>query len=112
MRASYFLEHLPEPATYAEALAGVVHLASNVAVPPGAPYDDFGVYPTWWISAADLTSPTFYFWSQLSPSMIWVELDELDLTPGAPVRVLDPQQPGLVGAVSARLEDPASPLPY
>lgn len=66
VRATYFLSHLPEPADLAEAVAGVVHLAENVAVPPGAPYDDFAVSPTWWIAVVDLTSPTYYFWSRRS----------------------------------------------
>ena len=37
VRASYFLHYLPEPQTYAEALAGLILIARNVAVPPGAP---------------------------------------------------------------------------
>src|ERR1022692_940885 len=101
--ASSFLHYLPEPRDLAEAVAGVVHIASNVSCPPGAPYEDFGVYPTWWTSAIDPTNLTYYFWSRTSPSLIWVELSGIDLRPGTAVRALDPGAPGLVGDVTARL---------
>jgi penicillin V acylase-like amidase (Ntn superfamily) len=57
----------------------------------------------WWTSAVDLTNLTYYFWSHTSPSLIWAELSGIDLSPGAPVRSLNPRQPGLVGDVTARL---------
>lgn len=103
VRAAYFLHYLPEPKDLAEAIAGVVNIAGTVSCPPGAPCEDFGVYPTWWTSAVDLTNLTFYFWSHTSPSLIWVELSGIDLRPGSPVRALDPRDPGLVGDVTARL---------
>jgi choloylglycine hydrolase len=103
VRAAYFLHYLPEPKDLAEAIAGVVNIAGTVSSPPGAPHDDFGVFPTWWTSAIDLTNLTYYFWSHTSPSLIWAELAGLDLRPGAPVRSLNPRDPGLVGDVTARL---------
>ena len=99
-RASYFLHYLPEPRDAAEAVAGVVSIAGTVSCPPGAPYEDFGVYPTWWVSAIDLTHLTYYFWSRTSPALIWAELPRLNLRPGAPVRAVDPGDPGLAGDVS------------
>jgi choloylglycine hydrolase len=103
VRAAYFLHYLPEPSDLPEAIAGVVNIAGTVSCPPGAPYEDFGVYPTWWTSAIDLTNLTYYFWSHSSPSLIWAELSEIDLHPGAPVRSLNPREPGLAGDVTARL---------
>jgi choloylglycine hydrolase len=110
VRAAYFLHYLPKPADLSEAIAGVVSIAGTVSCPPGAPYEDFGVYPTWWTSATDLTNLTFYFWSHSSPSLIWVELSAIDLRPGTPVRSLNPRQPCLVGDVTGRLTPAA--LPY
>jgi penicillin V acylase-like amidase (Ntn superfamily) len=103
VRAAYFLHYLPEPGNLAEAIAGVVNIAGTVSCPPGAPYEDSGVYPTWWTSVIDLTNLTYYFWSHTSPSLIWAELSGIDLRPGTPVRSLDPLQPGLVGDVTSRL---------
>lgn len=53
VRASYFLHYLPEPVSVEEAVAGAVLVSRNVWVPPGATYDDFSGYPTWWGSAAE-----------------------------------------------------------
>ena len=103
MRAAYFLHYLPKPEDLSEAIAGVVSSAGTVACPPGAPYENFGVYPTWWTSATDLTNLTYYFWSDSSPSLIWVELSAIDLRPGTPDRSQDRGEPGLVGDVTGRL---------
>jgi choloylglycine hydrolase len=100
VRANYFLHYLPEPADVREALAGVYHLASNVAAPFGAPYDQFGTYPTWWVSAADLTNRVYYFGSTFSPNTVWVELERLRLDLGEPVTNVDPRDPSLVGELS------------
>lgn len=86
VRASYFLHHLPEPTTYAEAVAGPLTIARNAAVPPGAPYDDFSVYPTWWISAVDVTNRTLYIQTTASPNLVWVSLDADTGAGGATVR--------------------------
>ena len=103
VRASYFLHYLPEPQTYAEALAGPILIARNVAVPPGAPYDDFAVYPTWWISAVDVTNLCYYFQVVTSPNLIWLEIGDLDFSEGAPVLNLDPKTEGLLGDVREAL---------
>jgi penicillin V acylase-like amidase (Ntn superfamily) len=57
--AGYFLHYLPEPANLAEAVAGAISVAGTVSVPAGAPYNDFGVCPTWWTSAIDITNLTY-----------------------------------------------------
>jgi penicillin V acylase-like amidase (Ntn superfamily) len=101
VRASYFLHYLPEPANYEEAVAGVVLVSRNVWVPPGAPCDDFSVYPTRWGSATDVTNRVFYFQTVNTPNLVWVELDRLKLAEGSPVLRLDPNQAGLIGDVLA-----------
>ncbi len=109
VRASYFLHYLPQPTSYAEALAGPVLVARNVAVPPGAPYDDFGVYPTWWISAIDVTHRAYHFQVSTSPNLIWLDLNDLDFNEGADVLHIDPKTDGLIGDVRAQLA-PAAPI--
>jgi penicillin V acylase-like amidase (Ntn superfamily) len=85
VRASYFLQHLPVADTAETALAYVAGIANNVSVPFGAPYvGDSSTYPTWWTTAADLSNLTYYFHSTLSPNVYWVELSNLELSPGAP----------------------------
>ena len=101
VRASYFLHYLPEPATLDEAVAGVIRLAGNVAVPPGSPYQDGGVYPTWWTASADLTNQTYYFLSALSPNLTWVDNSVFT---GTEIRSLNPRRAGLRGEISDHFE--------
>ncbi len=110
VRAKYFLEHLPEPADQLEAVAGVLGLARNVAIPYGAPDSLFPSYPTWWLSVVDLTDRVYYFQSTRSPNVIWLELDALDLSEGADVIALDPREVTLVGDVRERLAPAALPF--
>lgn len=91
----------------------ILVFALTVVLPRGArvpaaggrdsPYDDFGVYPTWWTSAIVLTNLTYYFWSHASPSLIWADRSGIDLGPGAPVLAMNPRGPGLTGDVTGRL---------
>lgn len=105
VRASYFLHHLPRPDTAEQAVARVFQLISNVSVPFGAPYDDGGVYPTWWHAGADLTNRYYYFGATESPSVFWIEMDAL--ADGTQVLRLDPRDPALVGESSGRMEPAA-----
>ncbi len=107
VRASYYLHYLPKPATLEQAVAGVFHLAANVAVPPGSPYDDGGVYPTWWTAGADLTNLTYYFWANESPSLTWVDVAA---AAGDTVQSLNPRDPGLIGDITDRFH--SATLPY
>jgi penicillin V acylase-like amidase (Ntn superfamily) len=100
VRASYFLHYLPEPENVHQAVAGVFQLIQNVAVPYGAPYEDGGVYPTWWEAGADLTNGTYFFMSTRSPSLFWVSMDELK--DGQQVLSLNPRDEALAGDVMAR----------
>jgi len=43
----------------------------------------------------------YYFWSTLSPSVIWVDLAQL--ADGTELLALDPRHDGLIGDVTGRL---------
>ncbi|RFA21178.1 linear amide C-N hydrolase [Subtercola boreus] len=101
VRASYFRHYLPEPRNLEQTVAGVLQVSQNVAVPAGAPYDDGGIYPTWWHSASDLTNLTYYFWSTTSPNVIWAELPELAAQ--TEVLSMNPRAEHLVGDVTGLL---------
>lgn len=89
-RASYYLNLLPKPKTEREAIADVLAIARNVSVPFGAPYKNFGVYNTEYRTASDLTNRRYFFELTTSPSVIWVNLEKMDLSPGASVLQLNP----------------------
>jgi len=42
-----------------------------------------------WRTVSDLTNRIYYFESTISPSIVWVRLDELDFAAGAPVKTID-----------------------
>jgi choloylglycine hydrolase len=99
-RAAYYSALLPKPISQRQAVAGVMAIMRNVSVPFGAPYAEFGVYNTEYRSVSDLTNRTYFFELTTSPSTIWVQLDALDLTEGAPVTAIDPYDESLTGNVS------------
>lgn len=111
VRGRYFLDHLPEPATAEEALAGGVGVVRAMSVPFGAPSEPFGTYPTWWISGIDLASGTYLFQSTRSPFAVWAGLPGLRGRAQAegPLCV-DPQDPTRAGDVDTLLRPAA--LPY
>lgn len=103
VRATYYLSHLPKPADETEAVAGVFGVIRNCQVPYGAPDSRFDTYPTWWASVTDLTSRVYYFQSTRAPNVVWLELDRLDFSAGAPILSLDPRDPALSGAIDGAL---------
>lgn len=110
VRATYYLQHLPEPSDELEAVAGVMGIARNVSVPFGAPYDDFTVYPTWWASVTDVTNRAYYFQSTLAPNVIWAEIDAPALADSEQVLSIDPTDVRLVGDISSRFVPADSPF--
>lgn len=99
-RAAYYSALLPKPADERQAVAGVMAIMRNVSVPFGAPYAEFGVYNTEYRSVCDLTNRRYFFELTTSPSLIWVDLDGLDLADGAPVTAVDPYDESLAGDVT------------
>lgn len=109
-RMAYYRALLPEPKNEREAIAGVLALARNASVPFGAPYGEFGIYNTEYRTVSDVTNRRYFFELTTAPNVIWVEFDQLDVSEGAPVLGLDPDDVSLSGEVSARLS--STPQPY
>jgi choloylglycine hydrolase len=113
VRAAYYLENLTKPADVRETVAEMLSVMRNVAQPfikpsPAHPYTSHTV----WRSVADATDRLYFYESTLSPNVIWVRLDDLDFTAGAPVRKLDLVHSGdLVGDVTASFK-PSAPLNF
>lgn len=101
-RAAYFASLLPEPSGAREAVAGALAIARNVSIPFGAPYEGFGLYNTEYRTVVDLTAPRYFFELSTSPNVVWVDVDRLDLSVGAPTLSLDPDDISLTGEFSAR----------
>ncbi len=101
-RAAYYSALLPKPGSQREAVASVMAIMRNVSVPFGAPYAEFGVYNTEYRTVTDLSNRMYFFELTTSPNVIWVQMDGLDLTEGAPALAVDPYDETLVGDVTDR----------
>lgn len=113
-RASYYLGRLPAPASRTEAIAALLSVMRNAAQPFRLPDPDQPFASTTiWRTVADLTGKVYVFESTRRPNIVWVRLDGLDLSEGAPTRKLDlvadtGLEGGLVGDVTdAFAETPA-----
>jgi penicillin V acylase-like amidase (Ntn superfamily) len=101
IRANYYLNWLPEPKNTREAIASVLAIARNVSVPFGAPNREPGsLYNTEYRTAMDLTNGKYFFEFTTAPNVIWMDLAKFDLTEGAPVLLLDPNNIDLTGDVT------------
>ncbi len=103
-RAAYYHAVLPEPANEREAVAAVLAIARNVSVPFGAPYGEFGIYNTEYRTVINLGAKRYFFELTTQPNVVWIDLSDFDLSEGAPIMTLDPDNAELSGNVSANFE--------
>ncbi|WP_072395765.1 linear amide C-N hydrolase [Hyphomicrobium sp. CS1GBMeth3] len=104
-RAAYYSALLPEPKDERAAIAGILAIMRNVSVPFGAPYKGFGIYNTEYRTAMDLTNTRYFFELTTSPNVVWADLKTFDLSAGAPVKTLNPDNIDLSGDVSAKFQE-------
>jgi penicillin V acylase-like amidase (Ntn superfamily) len=103
-RAAYYEALLPEPKNEREAVAGMFGIARNVSVPFGAPYESFGIYNTEYRTVMNLTDRRYYFELTTSPNVIWADLTKMDMSAGAPVLTLNPDDIALSGDVTGKFK--------
>ena len=101
-RAAYYSALLPTPHSEREAVAAVLAIMRNVSVPFGAPYHDFGIYNTEYRTVTDVTNRRYFFELTTSPNVFWIDVDRLELAPGAPTTAIDPYDYTLIGDVTDR----------
>lgn len=90
-RGAYYLTQLTKsPASYQEAVAGVLSVIRNMSTPLGFvdPVKP-NVAPTQWRTVSDLTNNRYYFEFTDMPNVVWIDLNKMDLNAGAPVQMFD-----------------------
>ena len=89
VRASFYLNAIPQTSDPALAAASVFSVIRNTSVPFGisSPTEP-NISSTRWRSVADHKSLRYYFETALTPNTFWVELSQADFRPGQPVRKL------------------------
>jgi len=91
VRGAYYRTQLPDkPATYQEAVAGILSVMRNQATPIGAndPVRP-NVSATLWQTVSDVTNNRYYFTFTDMPNVIWIDLDKVDLSKGASIQTFD-----------------------
>jgi choloylglycine hydrolase len=107
VRLSYWLKTLPNYEDRSKALATAFSLIRGVSVPIGSP-----VGQTLWRTVADHDAKTYYFDSASFPSVFWVDLNKVDLKPGAKVKTLKISKDNpLAGEVSSQFKE-AEPFEF
>ena len=90
VRASYYIDAMPEISDPREAVASVMSVMRNVSVPRG--YKDPvkpNIAATIWRSVFDHKNRVYYYEPTSSPSVFWVSMKKLDFKKGAPVMKLE-----------------------
>ena len=113
-RGAFYLTRLPDtPVSYQAAVAGVLSVIRNMATPFGAndPVRP-NISATIWRTISDCTNRRYYFEFCDMPNVVWIDLDKLNLSEGAPVRLFDlATDLEASGEVSAKFK-PADPLVF
>lgn len=106
VRLSYNLKSSPKYKDPKLALASAFSQIRAVGVPLGmADPDHPNISMTLWRSVADHGKKVYYFESVLIPTVLWVDLSEIDLNEGSGARTvaIEPES-ALAGDVSSKLE--------
>lgn len=89
-RASFYINAIPKDAAHNMALAGVFGVLFNCSVPVGISLPEQPeISSTRWRTVADQEKLIYYYGTTLNPSIMWVDLNEFELQPGAPIMKLD-----------------------
>ncbi|BBC65730.1 hypothetical protein MMRN_26260 [Mycobacterium marinum] len=113
VRASYALKASPQFSDRRQAVAAVFSQMRSIGVPLGmSDPDKPNIAPTLWRSVVDHDARRYYFDSVINPSVIWVDLDKVDLTPGAQPMKLTVGVPDDQGGDVSQKFEPAAPFHF
>jgi choloylglycine hydrolase len=90
-RGAFYLTKLPDdPGSYQAAVAGVLSVIRNMATPLGAndPVRP-NISATIWRTVTDCTNKRYFFEFCDMPNVVWMDLENLNLDKGAPVKMFD-----------------------
>jgi len=84
VRAAWNLQSLLIPTSPDEAMGSAFDIIQTVSCPPSS-----WAGGTWWTAVRDHTARKFYWRTIYNPNIRYVDLNQLDFSPGNPVKVLD-----------------------
>ncbi len=90
VRASYYINAIPQTADTRKAVASVFSVIRNCSVPYGISSEtEPNISSTRWRSVADQKNLVYYFETVFTPNTFWVNLKDFDVTPKGKVMKLD-----------------------
>ncbi|WP_375582688.1 linear amide C-N hydrolase [Cyclobacterium xiamenense] len=90
VRASFFLNAIPQTDNTRVAVASVFSVIRNVSVPYGFEIEGYpNLSTTRWRMVADQKNLVYYFETALTPNAFWVDLKKIDFSEKASVQKLD-----------------------
>ncbi len=90
VRASLYRSQLPKPDSTKLAIAELLSVLRDAAQPFGAASrSQPNISSTIWRTTSDRTNLRYIFESMYTPELVWLDLENLDFSKGAPVKVLD-----------------------
>lgn len=88
-RASFYVNAIPKVDNTRVAIASMFSVIRNVSVPLGiSTPDQPNISSTQWRTVSDHKNLVYYYESALSPNTFWLDLKEIDFSPGAKVKKL------------------------
>lgn len=113
VRLSYNLKSSPKYEDQKMAVASVFSQMRTIGVPLGMEDPNHpNISATLWRAVSDHGAKRYYFETAIKPAVFWVDLDKVDLKPGAPVKTFDVNGPKvLFGEVSGEFV-PAAPFKW
>lgn len=115
VRASFYVNAIPQVEDQREALTSVLSVIRNVSVPFGiTTAQEPNISSTRWRTLSDHKDLTYFFDATSSIGGCWVSLDDLDLSEGAPTLRLDltaAADAGRTGDAAAQFE-PHAPMVF
>lgn len=113
VRASFYINALPQTSNYRQAAAGVFSVMRNVSVPLGISIPSQpNIASTRWRTVADQKNRIYYFESTLSPDIFWIDLKKLDFSSKSKVRKLTLTNGEIYAGDAADKMRPSDPLPF
>lgn len=90
VRASFYINVIPQTDNQREAVAGVFSVIRNVSVPLGISVPaQPNISSTRWRTVADQKNKVYFFESTMIPNVFWINMKDLDFSAGAPIKKLN-----------------------
>lgn len=90
VRASFYINVIPQTDNQREAVAGVFSVMRNVSVPLGiSTPNQPNIASTRWRTVSDQKNKVYFFESTMNPNIFWVNFADMDFSEGSAVKKLN-----------------------